>query len=475
MNQTTTDQRGTLGISARKPGLRTGRREVVEVLVRIQAPDPDPALGSTRPPLNLALVLDRSGSMDGRPLEEAKRCAIEVVDGLLPTDRVAIVAYDDQPTVLVANRGVGERGDIRRALSLLRCGGTTNLFAGWQEGVQQLQPFRGTDALSRVLLLSDGQANRGLVESAAIAEHAAAAAAGGIATSTYGLGHSFNELLMTAMARAGHGSAWYGETAADLRQPFRDELALLQSTWATDVTLAVLPADGAKATLRNDYPCSGARSAASQHPSTSAPQHVSTSARPHANTSSRSSDPASSTWCLPDIALGSEAWALLEVSVPVPAAGPVPLLAATVAFHDRSTGRSQLLVESLALPVMSDDAWAGLPEDELIARRSAEIRAAELQDEARAAVARGDWGDVDALLRDAKVLAAGSPWVKEVVGVLAGLASQRDDALFCKEATYAAMKMKSRLAAKHEVADPSLESSEAEWLRRKGRQGRSRA
>ena len=282
MSQTTTDQRGTLGISARKPGLRAGRREVVEVLVRIQAPDPDPAQGRTRPPLNLALVLDRSGSMDGRPLEEAKRCAIEVVDGLLPTDRVAIVAYDDQPIVLVANRGVGERGDIRRALSLLRSGGSTNLFAGWQEGVQQLQPFRDTDALSRVLLLSDGQANRGLVESAAIAEHAAAAAAGGIATSTYGLGHSFNELLMTAMARAGHGSAWYGETAADLRQPFRDELALLQSTWATDVTLAVLPADGAQATLRNDYPCADVRF---QNPNTPALQHLSTSARQHVRTS----------------------------------------------------------------------------------------------------------------------------------------------------------------------------------------------
>ena len=321
MSQTTTDQRGTLGMSARKPGLRAGRREVVEVLVRIQAPDPDSPLGRTRPPLNLALVLDRSGSMDGRPLEEAKRCAIEVVDGLLPTDRVAIVAYDDQPIVLVANRGVGERGDIRRALSLLRSGGTTNLFAGWQEGVQQLQPFRGTDALSRVLLLSDGQANQGLVESAAIAEHSAAAAAGGIATSTYGLGHSFNELLMTAMARAGRGSAWYGETAADLRQPFRDELALLQSTWATDVTLAVLPADGAQASLRNDYPCAGVRFSEPQHSSTSAPQHVSTSTRPHVNTSARPSDPDSSTWCLPDIALGSEAWALLEVSVPVPAAG----------------------------------------------------------------------------------------------------------------------------------------------------------
>lgn len=441
MNEPKTSTDGaTILITPRKPGLRAGRREVVEVLIRVQAPDPDPARASVRPPLNLALVLDRSGSMDGRPLEEAKRSAIDIIDGLLPTDRLAVVAYDDEPTILVSNRVVGERSHIRRALLRIRSGGCTNLFGGWEEGTRQLEPSHRADALSRILLLSDGEANRGLVDPTAIADKCAEAAARGIATSTYGLGHSFNERLMTEMARAGRGAAWYGETATDLREPFRDELALLDSTWATDVTLAVLPADGAEARLRNDC--------------------VAT---------------APSTWRLPDIVLGSEAWALLEVSVPVPEAGRVPLLALTVAFHDRCVGRNQLMVESMGLPVMGDDAWNSMPEDELVVRRSAEIRAGELQDQARAAVARGEWNKVDLLLEDAKALAAKSPWVKEVVGVLSDIAVERDHAVFSKEAMYSAMKMKSRLAAKMESANLSAADGEPGWLRRKVRQGRARS
>lgn len=408
----------------------------LDVLVRFQAPDQLPSAAPARHPLNLALVLDRSGSMEGRPLEEAKRCAELVAASLAPSDHVAVVVYDGSADVLVPSRPASDAAAIRSALRRVRSGGNTALHAGWRAGVEEARPHVRADVLTRVLLLSDGQANAGLTAPERIAAECAAAAAVGVGTSTYGLGHSFNEDLMTRMAQLGEGQAWYGETADDLHEPFRAELALLGALFARSVVLHVEPAPGVEVALRNSY----------------------TAIAPRA-------------WRLPSAALGAESWALLEARIPagVLAGTTAPILRISIGYEDLHGGRCELTAP-LSLPVLDATAWQALPEDELVARRAGELAAAELQRRAREAAREGNWDLVHEILAEAKRLAARSAWACEVVAALGELADERQAARFLKEAAFATLRMNSRLAAKREAL---ADTDEPLWLKRKRRQGRA--
>ena len=196
----------TLITTPRRSALLADHDNTLEVLVRIQAPDA-PADLPQRNPLNLSLVIDRSGSMSGKPLAEARRCAEFVLDGLLPTDRLSLVVYDDGVDTLVPAVPIADgREVIRRAIRQIADGGSTNLHGGWHQGVATLLPHVSPQRISRVILLSDGCANAGLVDPQAIWAQCVEFAGAGIGTSTYGLGSGFNEELMIGMARAGHGT-----------------------------------------------------------------------------------------------------------------------------------------------------------------------------------------------------------------------------------------------------------------------------
>ena len=101
-------------------------------------------------------------------------------------------------------------------------------------------------ALSRVLLLSDGGANHGLSDPEEIANRVAAMAQAGVSTSTYGLGGHFNEHLMIGMGRAGRGNHYYGATAEDLEDPFREEFDLLRALHTRSLRLHLQAPEGVK-------------------------------------------------------------------------------------------------------------------------------------------------------------------------------------------------------------------------------------
>lgn len=180
--------------------------------------------------------------LDGRrPLEEAKRCAEYVLDKLRPTDAVALVKFDNRVQRLWPAVALGDGAPQRAATAGIQAGGNTNLHGGWKEGADALVDVSG-QGRKRVILLSDGQANEGVTDLAEIAAQCAAWASKGITTSTYGLGNSFNEQLMVAMARAGSGNHYYGETADDLIEPFQQELELLGNLCLRALRLAGLGA-----------------------------------------------------------------------------------------------------------------------------------------------------------------------------------------------------------------------------------------
>jgi len=397
---------------------------------------------AAKPPLNLSIVIDHSGSMRGQPLHEAKRAAVFLVQNLRPCDRVSIVSYADHAQVLISGRPVGDGMNVRSAIQSIEPAGSTALHDGWMAGVEQAALMREPEQMGRVLLLSDGHANRGVYNPAILAHDAARIAATGITTTTCGLGANFDELLMLEMARAGQGSAYYGERAEDLIDPFREELELLSNLLARRLRLSLTPGEGVELMVLNGY---------------------------------RQDEAA---LILPDLAEGGEAWAMvrLRFSEGAEQLADRLLISAFLNFETMNGERATAGPTSLRLPRLPAGAFAALAVDETVTARRQELQAADIQDQARQAARARHWPEVDRLLAEAEREAGNNKWVAESLDSLKRIARRRDVEGFSKESVFAAQKMRSRLAATGEVApsewSASTESARAAYLRKKPVQGR---
>ncbi|MDF1522097.1 MAG: VWA domain-containing protein, partial [Trueperaceae bacterium] len=208
----------------------------VRALLRLSVAFPDAE--REREPLSLALVIDRSGSMSGPPLEQAKAAAVAAVSALRDGDRVTVIAYDHRVDVVVPSTAVGEdRTALVRAIEAIRAGNTTALHAGWVEGYTQVLTTPVASGLGRVVLLSDGLANVGLTDPAEIAADVVRATGNGVSTSTIGLGRHFDERMLRHLADAGQGSYTFVEAAEQLAGLFETELAGLSALRGRDVRL----------------------------------------------------------------------------------------------------------------------------------------------------------------------------------------------------------------------------------------------
>ncbi|MEI6246924.1 MAG: VWA domain-containing protein [Verrucomicrobiota bacterium] len=232
----------TIEILPLKKGFLRAAADATHVLVRLVAPAQpvsENSASAQRAPLDLALVIDRSGSMSGDPLKAALESSVRIIQGLRSDDRIAVVAFDDHVQVVQPLVAVGDAHDLVNRVRQIDSGGSTALFDGWQEGVKQLAPFVKKERIARVILLTDGQANHGLVDEAKIFEHVAKASGASITTSTVGLGHGFNETLLTGMAKAGEGAANFGQTADDLSEAFEEQFAILSNSFLRQVKITV--------------------------------------------------------------------------------------------------------------------------------------------------------------------------------------------------------------------------------------------
>jgi len=232
----------TIEILPLKKGFLRAAADATHVLVRLVAPAQpvtENSASAQRAPLDLALVIDRSGSMSGDPLKAALESSVRIIQGLRSDDRIAVVTFDDHVQVVQPLVAVGDAHDLVNRVRQIESGGSTALFDGWQEGVKQLAPFVKKERIARVILLTDGQANHGLVDEAKIFEHVAKAAGASITTSTVGLGHGFNETLLTGMAKAGEGAANFGQTADDLSEAFEEQFAILSNSFLRQVKITV--------------------------------------------------------------------------------------------------------------------------------------------------------------------------------------------------------------------------------------------
>jgi Ca-activated chloride channel homolog len=219
----------------------------VHAMLELSLPDADS--GATQPPLRLALVLDRSGSMAGDKLAVAQRCAAWLVSRLRPVDELALVSYDDQVRLLAPLEPVRE-APLRAAIAGLRSGGSTNLSGGWLRGLEQLRGHGG-----KILLLTDGIANVGITGRGELAELATTGAREGIGTTTIGFGADFDEELLTAMADAGRGNAYWAATPDEAPTIFARELEGLTRVAAQNVTVELRPGPHVELLgVLNEYP-----------------------------------------------------------------------------------------------------------------------------------------------------------------------------------------------------------------------------
>jgi Ca-activated chloride channel family protein len=223
-------------------------------LAAAETPDGDV---ENRRPLDWVVVLDRSGSMaEAGKITNATQAIQGLLSRLSETDRFALVSYSDQVQkhgglllMTPANRAMLE-GMIRG----IQPNGATNLGAGLQEGIQLLNGAERSGRTSRLLLISDGLANRGVTDPAALGSMASAAAERGFGVSSIGVGLDFNEHLMTTIADKGSGNYTFMESAAAFAQVFDAELRSSRTVAASSVEVRVPLAPGIALEHAAGYP-----------------------------------------------------------------------------------------------------------------------------------------------------------------------------------------------------------------------------
>jgi Ca-activated chloride channel homolog len=247
--------RGALGRGAQTPGDDDGavaldaaasnsfvpasEPSAVKVRLRVAARSHDSA---QRPQINLVLVVDTSGSMQGDAIENSRAASAALLELLSPGDRLAVVTFDSTTRVLVPSTELRERsfGRLREQIAAMTAQGTTDLAGGLREGINQATIGFDSRGLNRIVLLSDGVPN----DATEIQSLATSAGQSQLAITALGLGLEYDETLLGQVAQASGGRFHYLESSARVAEVFRDEVLRLERVAARNAVVTVTPGPG---------------------------------------------------------------------------------------------------------------------------------------------------------------------------------------------------------------------------------------
>jgi len=191
-----------------------------------------------RRPINVALVLDRSTSMTGEPIEAAKDAAIRFATFLGPQDRLAVVTFDDEVETVFGPQAAGD-ASVADTIRRIQARASTNLSGGWLKGREHVQSGL-VEGTNRVVLLTDGLANQGIVEPDTLNQLTRGAMIDRVSTTCIGFGAEFNEDLLRAMGKAGGGNYWYVENVDQMGSIFDEEIEGLVALAAQNLEIKVI-------------------------------------------------------------------------------------------------------------------------------------------------------------------------------------------------------------------------------------------
>ncbi|MHB8080401.1 MAG: vWA domain-containing protein [Candidatus Krumholzibacteriia bacterium] len=228
------------------------------LLIELKAPAVERPDAAARPPLNVAIVIDASGSMAGEPLDAARRAAIGIIEALSARDRITVVSFADDILTHAAGLPADARGR-RAAIAAVRAlhpRGCTDLCGGWQRGCELAAELAATleSPSSRVILLSDGHANRGITDPATLESLANHWRERGVYTSTVGIGEGYSAVQLRALASRGGGRMHHAARPEEIIEVVVGELGQILLTAADDVRVTITTPAAATATPLGPWP-----------------------------------------------------------------------------------------------------------------------------------------------------------------------------------------------------------------------------
>jgi Ca-activated chloride channel family protein len=292
--------------------------------------------GGGRQPLNLCLVIDRSGSMEGEPLEYVKVACGYVVDLLNEKDILSIVTFEEMVEVLMPPRKVLNKDLIKQHIQRIVAGNTTNIYDGIQLGAQQVFSAQEPGLLARLVLLTDGEPTAGIRDFQSIVGQVAELKKQGLTVTALGFGPEYNEELVAGIARRAGGNYYYISRPDLIPEVFRQELQRLMTTVAMNVSMTLKFARWAR------------------------PRQV----YGHDIDISQSEIKLD----LPDIEKGTTVGNAVEMDFPNHPAGIYRVCKASVQYDDTVTGRRESVDGDLLIEFTTDRAKVALEPDERVAR-----------------------------------------------------------------------------------------------------------
>ena len=215
-----------------------------KAVVKVSLNAAELADNTKRAPVNVAIVLDRSGSMAGDKIRNAKAATIEALKRLGPDDIFSVVTYNHAIETLVPAQRATQVDAIMHQINRIKAEGDTALFGGVSQAAAEVRKHLGPERISRIVLLSDGRANVGPQSPEDLGRLGASLIKEGISVSSIGLGEDYNEDLMTQLAQRSDGNTYFVAESMDLARIFTSEFGDALNVIAKDIELVIAFPEG---------------------------------------------------------------------------------------------------------------------------------------------------------------------------------------------------------------------------------------